>query len=561
MAKELWGRIKEGIFSVGPIFLVLFAIHFSGLFMFDSVPYSSVNAYGNPIEEFNNVFTPGFYAEDYVKGLFGPFTLTLILSFVPLVLGASFFGMGADQAMTKIGTEIGENITKKRSLVLLGVVSLLMGTLVTLAEPDLSVFSTQLMGASFKWVMVAIVSIGVGLLLALALVRILKQWSYKRVILSLEFIVFGLALLMDKDKFLPVVFDGAGTTTGNVSAPFIVAFGIAVAQVKGGKDAENDSFGVSGLASLGPLITVPIMTFFADNIQFEVDIPNAYESLSMGYQQIGPVFGNNLLDAMLDTLLSLAPVSIFFIIYDLFFLHLGKKDLLSIAIGFFYTFVGLSLFLMGVNSGFIPLAWKMGLSFASPLYDGANFFVVLLIMGVIGLFIILAEPSVHVLAKQIEDVSRGSVRSKNLFAALCAALMIVCILAVSRVKYIDEIDYTWIIVILLLVSFSISFFVPDLYFALSFDSSGVASGTMSSAFLLPLCTGMAYNLYAGGEAKLVKSGFGVIGLVAMCSLVSIQLLGLYGQINLYLKTKKSYAAVFTSDDSQVIHIPSSADSF
>lgn len=172
----------------------------------------------------------------------------------------------------------------------------------------------------------------------------------------------------------------------------------------------------------------------------------------------------------------------------------------------------------------------------------------------------MQNPQFTFLAKQVEDVSRGSIRSKDLFFAMCAALMVVCILAVTRVKYINEIDYTMIIVALLLVSFAISFFVPDLFFALSFDSAGVASGTMSSAFLLPLCTGMSSALYPYDKELQMKSGFGVIGLVAMISLVSIQLLGLYGNIKTYIKVRRSYKAIFTPDDSQVIHLPSSADS-
>lgn len=552
MAKELWSRIKEGIFSIGPIYIVLFLLNFSGLFLFDMLPITA--------NEYPNIFTENYYSQYYASGVFGPFTVCLLISFIPLVLGSSLFGMGADQAMSNIGTAIGENITKKRSLVLLGVVALLMGALVTLAEPDLSVFSTQLLGSSGKWVMIIVVSLGVGILLALALIRILKQWNYKFVILGLEFIVFALALLIDKDKFMAIIFDGAGTTTGSVSAPFIVAFGIAVAQVKGSKNAENDSFGVSGLASLGPLITVPIMCMISENIEFDSSLSSSYELLIKdGYSALGSVYSSNLLDSMKDTLLSLLPVLAFFIIYDRLFLHMKKNELIHIFIGFGYTFVGLTLFLTGVNSSFIPLATKMGLAFAA--YEDSQFYVVLLIMALIGMVIILAEPSVHVLAKQVEDVSRGSIRSKDLFMAMCCALVVVCVLSVARVKFIDEIDYTVIIVVLLLISFAISFFVPDLFFALSFDSAGVASGTMSSAFLLPLCSGMAFNLYSGDDDMMLKAGFGVIGLVAMISLVSIQLLGLYGNIKTYVKVRRSYKAIFAPDDSQVIHLPASADSF
>lgn len=546
MFKELSGRIKESLFSILPIVMVLLFLHFSGVFMFDG-------------DVTKNVFTPSFYQNNYVNSLIGPFLVCFLISIIPMILGSSLFGMGADQAMTKMGTLMGSSLTKKRSALLLGLVTGMMGGILTFAEPDITFFSTQLMGEQGKYVMIIVISLGVGLLLGIGFVRIMKQWSYKFVMICLWFVVFGLASIADHE-FLPIAFDGAGSTIGSLSAPFIVAMGIGVASVKGSKNAEDDSFGISGLAGLGPLVTVILIDLIAKKTidqQVQLSPSDAYNSLKdYSYSGIGSVYGSNILSALQDVAISISPILVFFFVYNFFWLKIAKKELISIIIGLVYTCLGLTLFLAAVNSGFIPVGWKMGVNFSS--YEGANFGLVIGVMALVGLVIILAEPSVHVLGKQIEEVSRGAIRSHSLFVALCFALMSACILGVLRAKF-PSINYAMIQVILFFVSLVLSFFVPTIYFALSFDSAGVASGTMASAFLLPICSGLAYTLYPydpsnGISNSSIQGGFGVIGLVSTCSIIAIQVLGAYGEIKRRMMVRNAMSKIFASDDSQVIHL-------
>lgn len=546
MFNELGGRIKESLFSILPIVCVLLFLHFSGVFMFD----------GDPTR---NVFSAGFYSSSYPVSLVGPFLVCFLISVIPMIIGSSLFGMGADQAMTRMGTLMGSSLTKKRSTVLLGLVTGMMGGILTFAEPDITFFSTQLMGDQGKYVMIIVIALGVGLLLGIGFVRIMKQWSYKFVMVCLWFVAFGLASIADHE-FLPIAFDGAGSTIGSLSAPFIVAMGIGVASVKGSKNAEDDSFGISGLAGLGPLVTVLLIDIISKKTideQVRLSPSEAFLSLTNNsYAGLADVYESNFLSAVQDVAISISPILVFFFVYDIFWLKISKKELLSIIIGLVYTCFGLTLFLTAVNSGFIPVGWKMGVNFSS--YQGSSFGMVIAVMALIGFVIILAEPSVHVLGKQIEEVSRGAIRSRSLFVALCFALMSACILGVLRAKF-PEINYAMIQVTLFFLSLVLSFFVPTIYFALSFDSAGVASGTMASAFLLPICSGLANALYdydpdAGISNNSIQGGFGVIGLVSTCSIIAIQVLGAYGEIKRRIMVRNATSKIFTSDDSQVIHL-------
>lgn len=547
MFQEIKDRVRESFSSILPILGVLLFLNFSGLFLFDGDPS-------------RNVFSEGFYARDYARGFAGPILVCFLISAVPMILGSAIFGMGADQAMTRMGNLMGSSLTKKRSAVLLGFVTFMMGAILTFAEPDITFFSTQLMGEGGKYVMIVVIALGVGLLLGVGFVRILKQWPYKFVMVCLWFVVFALAAIGD-EGFLPIAFDGAGSTIGSLSSPFIVAMGIGVASVKGSRNAEDDSFGISGLAGLGPLVTVVLIDLLAKrtiDAQVRLSPSDAYLTLTReGYAGIGSVYGANALSALKDVAISITPILAFFFLYDFFWLKLPKKEVIKLLIGLVYATAGLTLFLMSVNSGFIPTGWKMGVNFAS--YQGGQFGLVVGIAAFIGLVIILAEPSVHVLAKQIEEVSRGAIRAHSLFLGLCLALVSACVLGVMR-AYDPSIDYGVIQVCLFALSLVLSFFVPTIYFALSFDSAGVASGTMASAFLLPISSGLAFTKYPydpslGIQNPSIQGGFGVIGLVSSCSIIAIQLLGLYGEVKRRLVARKAMRKIFSSEDSQVVHLP------
>lgn len=543
MPKELLSRVKESAFSIGPVFLVILALNFSGFFMMDS------NISASNVSTYISVFTSGFYSDYYVSYLFGPVLLCFLLAFLPLVLGLSLFGMGADQAMNKMGALVGASLTKKKSVWLLAIVSFLLGTLVTLAEPDLSVFSTQLFGESGKWIMMVVVSLGLGLLLALALVRILLGVDYRMLVFLIFMIVFGLGTLASDDSVFPVVADGVGTTTGAVSAPFILALGIGVAQAKGGKNAEDDSFGVSGMASLGPFISIMIMAEVMPDFTYSIDAGNAINS----YSQLPGLYSSYALSELLDVTLSMAPLVLFFIIYKFIFLKdLSNKEMLKIALGLAYTFVGLYVFLLAADTGLIPVGRKMGLAFGSPNFQ-ENFWAVALVCLGIGLLLILAEPAVHVLGKQVEEVSRGSIRSRELMVALCVAMALAVLFGILRVKY--RIPIMDIMVPIILLVGAMSLFVPEIYTALAFDSAGIASGTMTSCFLLPMCLGMAVAVFGADDTTdIVKYGSGILGLVSTTPLLAIEALGVYGRIKSIIAIRITRSRIREPDDEQVVHL-------
>lgn len=555
MFKEITGRVKESASSLGPFFALILLIHFSGFFMVGSVDMGILQNV-----DIHSVFEPGFYETYYAVYAFTPVLVCFLLAFPLMVLGMALYGMGADQAMTKMGMAVGSSLTKKKQIGLLFVASFLLGTLCTFAEPDLTVFSTQLMGEGGKYVLISIISIGVGLLLALALVRILFQWDYKILMYVIFLVTFGLGMLVNRETFFPVVFDGSGVTIGSITVPFVLAMGIAVAQIRGSANAEDDSFGITGLASLGPLITVfvwaKIMDMIGVNDQFFAGIlGNAANANATGpatFGVLGSFYASATVSSLTDTAVAMAPLVVFFFAYDLLFIRLNKTETLKIVVGLVEAFVGLSVFMIGINSGFIPVARQLGMAFASSGFQ-SHFYAVMIACGLIGFLIILGEPAVHVLSKSVEEVSRGSISVKELYVALCCGVAGALILGIAKVQFQWEMKY--IVIPLLVIFFLLALFVPKLFTGLALDSAGIASSTMASAFLLPMEIGMAMVKFGPSNTEqVVRYGTGMVGLVYICPLIAIELLGLYGKAKNHVLYEINRNRVMEPDDSQIIHL-------
>lgn len=553
MFKLIGERLKESAQSILPFFSIILIIHFSGLYMIGNTANS------NNELMYGMVFDGSIYA-NYSQVVFNPTFLTFLIALPLMIIGSSLFGIGADQAMEKMGTMVGSNLTKRKSIFMLVFVSFLLGTLCTFAEPDLTVFSKQLLGGGQEYVLITIISIGVGLLMGLAFMRVIFQWNFKIVLYFLFIIVFALCILIDRQSFFPIIFDGSGVTVGSITVPFVLAMSIAVAQMRGG-NAEDDSFGISGLGSIGPLITVAIWAKFQTNISdewFKNIIPDS-TVLANDYSNFGSYYGGVILDSIKDVSLSLAPLTIFFFIYELIFLHLKKNDVIKIVIGLVETFFGLSIFLIGVNSGLMIVGRQMGESFATNGFQN-NFYVVVLMCIVIGLLVILAEPAVKILGKQVEDVSRGSIGLKEIYISLCTGVCLAFVFGILKVQY--EWDVIGIYVPVLLITFILTLFSPDFYTALAFDSAGIASSTMTSAFLLPMCIGFAVSKFGGpmqdftGQYEnITRYGTGVLGLVYVFPLMTIELLGVYGKIKQTAIYNINRKRIMEPDDSQIIHLP------
>ena len=535
MTKELLSKLKESVISISPIIILIIVLNFAA---------------------------PSFSLDPNYNFNAGPVFTSFMISIVPLILGLALFNMGAEKSMGKIGELVGTSLTKKKSLVLLAIIALLLGTLITIAEPDLTVLSLQLMPAGPNWTLIVVASLGVGVMLAVAVIRVILQKSIKVWLVIAYGLVFALGCMANPD-FFPVVFDAGGATTSAISSPFIISFGIGIAAVRGGKNSEDDSFGYAGLCSLGPLISVMIMGIILGNNEASMNgildkIPEQVDGLLVtldSFGEIGPFYLDNFISALKDVAISLSPIVVFFFIYN-FILKAPAKTIYSILIGIAYTFVGLVIFLLGANAGFIPVAATLGQSF-----NDLPLALFILFGFVVGNMIILAEPAVHVLADQVTEVTSGVIRKWQVFLVLCLAAGVSVVLNIIRIYF--HIPIIMMVSTLYIIGFVFCFIVPDLYVAIAFDSTGVATGTLSSCFLLPMFIGYTNSLYvskgiAGEElaSYILSDGFGIIGMISTTPIIAIELLGLMGVIKSKLNYKRALESVKEVDDSQVIHLPS-----
>lgn len=447
-----------------------------------------------------------------------PMNNGLLLSFfagaVLVILGIGFFTLGAEQAMTPIGSKIGTAMTKTENLPFIILVSFTVGFAVTVAEPDLRVLAETVPHIN-STVLLAAVGAGVGFFLAVCMVRILTGVKLRTLLMIFYGIIFILAFFTDAG-FLAVSFDSGGVTTGPMTVPFILALGVGVSNIRSDSAAESDSFGLVSLCSAGPIFAVLILGFFYPGQDAAVDTAVAeYDATS----QIGRAYIKALPEAMLDVALSLLPIVVIFFLFQLFSLRLSPRSLAKIAVGIIYTYLGLVLFLTGVNVGFSSLGEVLG----KVLANGNLKWLMIPFSALLGWFIISAEPAVTVLERQIEEVSAGAIPGKVIKLSLAAA--IAAAMALSMLRVLTGISLFCFLIPGYILAFALSFAVPEIYTAIAFDSGGVASGPMTATFMLRLFIGASTAL--GGNP--LTDAFGVVAMVALMPLISIQIVGvIYG---------------------------------
>lgn len=547
MLNEILKRLKEASFSILPIVFAILLVNF--------VLYPSTSSLENQ------------FAIETNGSIFGPALTSLLISTIPLIIGTALFSIGAEKSVAKIGEVVGKTLTKKKSLIMLFVIALLMGFLVTIAEPDLSVLSQRIFKGAQSWILILVASLGVGVFLLVAVIRVvfnkpLKYW------LAIGYgLVFTLSLFADKD-FISVVFDAGGVTTGVVTTPFILALSMGVAQVIGGKNAEDASFGYSGLCTLGTILFVML---FASILKSTNQIQSIKDTLSVKFNiedfidgksdsmlfplntfsALPKLYLNNFLGSLLDVTISIAPILIFFFVFN-FYAKIKGKEFNSILIGFGYTFIGLVLFFLGAESGFIPVASSLG----KELSNNSLMVVSIIVLLIFGFISMLAEPSVKILASNVADVSRGVISKKTIIISLGISTAIAMLINVLRIKF--NIDYTFFIVPLIIIAIILAFVSPEIYVGIAIDSAGVATGTMASCFFLPLFISYTASLYKDSSefgSAIMKNGFGLIGIMAALPIIVVEILGTFTIIKSKLTLHRALSKTLEPDDSQVIHLP------
>ena len=431
---------------------------------------------------------------------------------VLLIVGMGLFTLGTDLAMTPIGEHVGSAMTRSKKLWLIMLVSFWVGIIITISEPDLQVLAEQVPGVP-NMTLILSVALGVGLFLVIALLRILLRIPMKWLLLGFYALVFGLAMFVP-DSFLAVAFDSGGVTTGPMTVPFILALGVGVSAIRSDSNAENDSFGLVALCSVGPILAVMVLGFI-----FQPD-GGTYSSSVLpdvgDTRALSSMFLSQLPHYMKEVAVALLPIAAFFGLFQIFVLHLKGREVFRIAAGLMYTYVGLTLFLTGVNVGFMPLGNFLGQSLGSM---SARWVLVPLGM-LIGYFVVSAEPAVHVLSKQVYELTAGAIPQKALGLSLSIGVSVS--VGLSMLRILTGMNILWLLVPGYLTAIVLMFFVPPIFTSIAFDSGGVASGPMTATFLLPMAMGVC--VAAGGDVS--RDAFGVVAMVAMTPLITIQILGL-----------------------------------
>ena len=443
-----------------------------------------------------------------------PMDTGLMLSFLlaagMLVLGMGLFTLGAEMSMTRIGSHIGAKLTKSKRLLLILVLSFVLGVAITVAEPDLQVLAANVPEID-KTVLILTVSMGVGFFLMLCMVRILFSVPLRGMLIVFYAVVFALAFLSEKN-ILSVAFDAGGVTTGPMTVPFIMALGVGVASIRSDENAKADSFGLVGLCSIGPILSVLLLGML---YQSEPSAAASAEAASFAHTvALGRGYLRELPTYLWEVAIALLPIFVFFLIFQLVALRLRRIPLLRIVIGVGFTYVGLVLFLTGVNVGFSPLGYALG----AALTEGFRIWLLVPLAMLMGWFIINAEPAVHILNRQVAELSAGAISERAMGMSLSVAVSAAGGLAMVRV--ITGAPILYFLVPGYALALALSFFVPRTFTAIAFDSGGVASGPLTATFLLPMAMGACEAL--GGNV--MTDAFGLVALVAMTPLITVQVM-------------------------------------
>lgn len=476
----------------------------------------------------------------------------LLIGMVILIIGLALFQIGASSSLSKVGEYMGASLSKQKNLFIVILFSFTLGLLITCAEPSILIVSKQVTivpGPVNAIVLVGGIALGVGIFVVIGILRIIAHKSLKLWYIFFYCLTFMLIAIIaidpERRKLLPFIFDAGGVTTGSATVPFILALGAGVATVRGGKNATNDSFGLVGMASIGPIISTALLILINANVPpYEItpviDMPiymRFIDSLipsSTGY------------GSSIEVLIAIAPILAIFFIYNVIYIKLPKGKLLKLLIGFLYAYVGLAVFLCATNASMSPIGAIVGQNIASQ-KDG----VIVAVAFVIGLVTIVCEPAVHVLTKQIEAISDG--RITKITVLLTLSLGVGVAIALAALRAVAQFSILYIVIPGYAIVLALSFFCPDIYTAIAFDSGGTASGPMSASFVLPMIIGIVAGRDGGSGENVYEYGFGVVALIAMTPIIAIQILGIAQKI----KSDQAYSVmrkhVYSIEDAQIIN--------
>lgn len=433
-----------------------------------------------------------------------------------IMFGIALFSLGAEVSMIPIGQKIGSTVAKSGKMWFILLCAFVLGTIITIAEPDLSVLADQVASVD-KTLLIITVSVGVGLFLMLSILRNRFKISLALLLAITYTIVLILAFIVPQ-YFVPLSFDSGSVTTGAISVPFILAFGMGIASIKGSAKSEDESFGMIALSSVGPIIAVMLIGVFlspdsVNQIVYNDAQVNSILDILTNFFIVLPVY-------LKEVALVLLPILLMFALFQIFKLKLDRKSLWNIFVGILYAYFGISMFLTAVNFGLLPIGSALGSALANLDYN----WVAVPIMFVLGYIIILAEPAVYVLTKQITVATSGMIKGKIVKIAMGIGVAIA--LALVTLRILLNIHLLWFLVPIYILCIVLSFIVPPVFTGIAFDSGGVVTGAMASTFVLPLVIGFVVAL----NHSIMLEAFGTLALIASIPILVLLLLGLFYKI-------------------------------
>lgn len=437
--------------------------------------------------------------------------ITVIISFlissVFLIIGIGLFTYGAEKSMMELGSSIGKWLMSTKKIGLILIISFILGLSITIAEPDLTIFASQLPDIN-NFLIILVVGIGVGIFFAISSLRTLLKLDFSIILMLGYFLVF-LFMFFAPSNFIPFSFDSSGVTTGAISVPIIVTFGLGL--VKNVKNSKENSFGLTALASIGPIITMLILgiIYKVDNVSSHIVVDNSYS-----------VIFNKIIECIKGVSIAFLPILLIFICFQTFTKSFKKRKLKRLIIGFLLTFVGLNLFLIGANTGFMNIGYLLGSSLVSrPI-------ILYVLSFIFGFLIVIAEPAIKILTDEVSEITSGSV--SKVLVMLSLALGVGFAVLLSMYRLVNQISFLYFIIPGYILALTLTLFSPKMFTAIAFDSGGAASGSLTATFLVPLALGAC--TYLGGNIML--DAFGLVAFVSMIPLITIQTLGILYNLKL-----------------------------
>ncbi len=487
LLNALFEKLKEALFSVLPITLIVVLLNFT--------------------------FVP-----------LDPVTLgRFLLGALFIVIGLSVLLVGVDIGITPIGSLMGSAMVKSKRISIIAIAGLLLGFFVSIAEPDLHILAGQVefvtSGVISKSIILIVVSLGIAIMLAIGLIRIVYNIPLYKILLAIYAVILGLSFFVSPE-FLAISFDASGATTGALTVPFILALAMGVSTLKkDSKASEKDSFGLVAIASSGAILSVMIMSIWSKTDKITASLESdVIENTSFfhPFTEVAPQLAK-------EVFIALIPIVLVFFVFQFVSFKLTKRALHRVLKGIIYTFLGLVIFLIGVNAGFMDVGTIVGYQLA--LYD--NKLIIIVTAFILGLVTILAEPAVYVLTRQIEEVTSGYVRRKIVLFSLCIGVGVAVALSVIRIL-VPGIQLWHYLLPGYVLACLMTLITPKLFVGIAFDSGGVASGPMTATFILAFAQGAADSIEG---ADVLIDGFGIIAMVALTPLIALQILGLIFRMN------------------------------